>query len=538
MENAAFDGYYTIIEKTDGHYLEIYAPVDQGKPVTIDEIKDELRNNGMMHVDMEKLQESMKNMDDKLVIKISDSYNVDEVTGKQNAYRIEVSDNWMEAYVTFYPGAENANISFNEILDELEQRSIKYGIKLDYLEEVLANHDFNVPYIIAQGQEATPAIPGKVEYLFKLNADMKPEVDANGNVNFHKLSVISLVKEGDLLARLIQTEPGQAGMNIKGHELIPAKGKNIRIRYGKNTRINEDKTELYADKSGLVKVIDEKIVVNNIYDIPGNVGSSTGDITFDGSVVVHGNVITGFRVEAKEDIEVMGVVEGATLLAGGMITLHSGIQGMGKSNIKCGGDLHTKFIEQADVSCGGNIYSEALLHSNVSCKGEIIVEGKKGMISGGRVRAGQLVSSRILGSHMGTVTEVEVGIDPALLEEYNELRRGIGKLKEEAENLEKVILLLNKRKEMTGELDDEKAEMYKSAVRNKVFLTNKITKNERRIEELQDEVGHRNSGLVKVSGNVYPGVRIGIGNVYYFVKEEVKYAAFYKDGADVRMRAL
>ncbi len=62
-------------------------------------------------------------------------------------------------------------------------------------------------------------------------------------------------------------------------------------------------------KSGLVKVIDEKIVVNNIYDIPGNVGSSTGDITFDGSVVVHGNVITGFRVEAKEDIEVMALLK-------------------------------------------------------------------------------------------------------------------------------------------------------------------------------------------------------------------------------------
>ncbi len=126
-----------------------------------------------------------------------------------------------------------------------------------------------------------------------------------------------------------------------------------------------------------MKVVDEKIIVNNIYEVAGNVGSSTGDITFDGSIVVHGNVITGFRVEATEDIEVMGGVEGATILAGGMITLHSGIQGMGKSNIQCGGDLHTKFIEQADVACGGNIYSEAILHSKVSCKGEIIVDGKK-----------------------------------------------------------------------------------------------------------------------------------------------------------------
>ena len=538
MSNTAFDGYFTVVEKVDGHYLEIYAPVEHGKPVTIDEIKDELRKNGMMNVDIESLQESMKTMEEKLVVKLSESRDVSEVSGKQNAYRIEISDSWTEAYITFYPETEAVNISYNEIIDELEQRGIIYGIKTDYLDEIINNHEFNVPYVIARGDDPIPPIPGKVEYFFKLNTDMKPEVDANGNVNFHKLSVVSLVKEGELLARLIQTEPGKPGKNIKGNELLPAKGKNIRIRYGKNTRINEDKTELFADKSGLVKVVDEKVVVNNIYDIPGNVGSSTGDITFDGSVVVHGNVLTGFRVEAKEDIEVMGVVEGATLLAGGMITLHSGIQGMGKSNIKCGGDLHTKFVEQADVSCGGNLYSEAILHSNVSCKGEIVVEGKKGMISGGSVRAGQLVSSRILGSHMGTVTEVEVGIDPVLLEEYNELRKGIGKLKEEAENLEKVILLLNKRKELAGELDEDKAEMYKSAVRNKVFLTNKITKNERRIEELQEEVTHRNAGLVKVAGNVYPGVRIGIGNIYYFVKEEVKYAAFYKEGADVRMRAL
>ncbi len=538
MSNTAFDGYYTIIEKTDGHYLEIYAPVDEGKPVNIEAIKDELRKSGMRNVDYDQLQEEINSMEEKLVIKISESEDFAEINGKQNSYRIEVTDNWMEAYITFYPDADTDKIPLNDVLDELGQRGIKHGVKLEYLEEVLINHEYNIPYVIAKGDDVIPATPGKIEIFFKTNTDMKPEVDANGNVNFHKLSVISLVKEGDLLARLIQTQPGMPGINIKGQELLPAKGKPIRIRYGKNTRINEEKTELYADKSGLVKVVDEKIIVNNIYEVAGNVGSSTGDITFDGSIVVHGNVITGFRVEATEDIEVMGGVEGATILAGGMITLHSGIQGMGKSNIQCGGDLHTKFIEQADVACGGNIYSEAILHSKVSCKGEIIVDGKKGMISGGNVRAGQLVSSRILGSHMGTVTEVEVGIDPALLEEYNELRKGLGKIKEEAQNLEKVILLLNKRKEMTGELDEEKAEMYKSAVRNKVFLTNKITKNERRIQELKEEVEHRNSGLVKVSGNVYPGVRIGIGNVYYFVKEEVKYAAFYKDGVDVRMRAL
>jgi len=472
-------------------------------------------------------------------VKITDKYIDNSYTGDKQ-YKVEVSEDRMTAYMTFYPTAgEQQYVLDPSVLErDLRGRNVIYGIDMVLLGEVALQRDFNKPYIVAKGDSAIDPILGSVELRFQTTKDFAPEVDEQGNVNFHKLSVISTVQEGNLLAVLTQTVPGLAGKNLSGVEISPKKGKLVRIKYGKNTKPNDDKTELYAAKNGLVKITDGKIIVNNVYEVPNHVGNSTGDVEFDGSVIVHGNVITGFSVKAKGDIEVMGVVEGATLIAGGNVVLHSGIQGMGKSHIEAGGDLQTKFIEQANVSCAGDIYCEAILHSTVSCKGKIAVEGKKGMISGGRVRAGISVVSRTIGSHMGTATDIEVGIDPIMLEEYNELNKTLPKMKEEAEKLEKVILLLNKRKEMVGDLDSEKAEMYKSAVRNKVFLTNKIASNQKKVLELQEEVLNRNAGTVSCAGVLYTGVRIGIGNVYYHVKEEIKYVSLHKAGADIKLTSL
>ena len=535
----AFDGYFNIEEKEDGFYIEVFAPGTNGKSVTLEEVEEHLRGKKIDKYNLGAINSALTSDEDNVLVKIADKY-IDNVNPGDKQYKIEVSENRMTAYMTFYPtaGDQQYQLNPNELERDLRSRTVIHGIDMELLSELAVEREFNKPYIVAKGDQTVDPILGSIDYKFKTTKDFAPEVDEQGNVNFHKLSVISTVSEGDLLAVLKQTVPGIAGKNLSGTEIKPKSGKPVRIKYGKNTKPNDDKTELYASKSGLAKIFDGKIIVINVYEVPNNVGNSTGDVEFDGSVIVNGNVITGFTVKAKGDIEVMGVVEGATVIAGGNIVLHSGIQGMGKSHVEAGGDLQTKFIEQANVSCGGDITSEAILHSTVSCKGKISVEGKKGMISGGLVRAGISVSSRTLGSHMGTATEIEVGIDPLMLEEYNELNKSLPKMKEEAEKLEKVIVLLNKRKEMAGDLDPEKTEMYKSAVRNKVFLTNKIATSQKKVNELRDEVENRNAGTVRVAGVLYTGVRIGIGNIYYHVKEEIKFVSLHKDGADIKLTSL
>ena len=450
--------------------------------------------------------------------------------------QIEVSGDKMSAYVTIYLSDEKIDI---ELLERrLRARGIIKGIDEDMFNILSKDIEYNAPYLIASGTPAQDGEPAVVEYLFRTERDMIPEMDKDGNVNYHKLNVVASVKKDQLLSKLKQATKGSEGYNIYGDILPPRVAKLVKLKYGKNIRINEEKTELYADIDGLVKIFEGRVVVNNIYDVPNNVGNSTGDIDFDGSVIVHGNIITGFSVKAKGDVEVIGVVEGATIISGGNIILHKGIQGMGKSHIEASGYIKAKYIENAKVLSGGDIHSEAVLHSSVTCKGSLVVEGKKGMISGGTIRAGEFIKTKILGSHMGTVTVVEVGIDPIMLQKFSEAKKDIPKMNGELVKLEQIIQLLNKKKEQDGNLDEKKQEMYLSAVRNKVILASKLAIAKKDYTDIKEQVSNKNNGFVDVSNELYAGVKVSIGNISSYIRDELKHLKLVKDGADIKMSQI
>ena len=440
----AYDGYFEVLVHEDGIYVKVTNASGDGKKVSIENIIEDLNKKKITDYKVDELKAALEKDDfSDIQIKVAERVVREKLEAN---YKIEISENRMEAKIVFYPVEGEVELDPKKIIYDLKQRSVERGIDLETINELVNSHEFNVPYVIAKGTPAVDGISASIEYFFKTESDMKPELDEDGSVNYKKLNVIANVKKGDLLARLVPEVAGTKGMDLYGNEIIPKPPKPIRLRYGKNVTINEDRTEIYADEDGLVKLQDNKVIVNNTYDVPNNVANSTGDIEFAGTVIVHGNVVTGFTVVAKGDIEVQGVVEGAYLKAQGNIILHKGIQGMGKSIVEAGGNIQAKYIENATVISGGDIHSEAILHSNVSAKGTITVEGKKGMISGGTVRAGVEIISKTLGSHMGTVTNLEVGLDPLILEEYNNLRKELPKLEEEAMKLEQVVTLLNKRK--------------------------------------------------------------------------------------------
>lgn len=531
-----FDGYFDIIEEADGIYVQLIEGIDGGKTPHIDDIEKALISRKYTTYTLDGLK--MKMIPGFASVKIRVSQGEVAFYGASETFKIDISEDKMSALITFYPTPENVTVKKSEIIDNLRARSVIYGIDEAMIDALIIEKEFNTPYVIAKGTPAIDGVVGSVEYFFKTTKDSRPDVDSEGNVNFHKLNIIASVQSGQLLARLTPSVEGEAGKNIQGNPIVPKKPKPVRIMVGKNTKLSDDRMEAFAAVAGLVKISDGKIVVYDVFDVPNNVGNSTGDIEFEGTVIVHGNVITGFSVIAKGDIEVHGVVEGATLISNGNIILHKGVQGMGKSKIEAAGDVMAKFIENANVTAGGKVHSEALLHSSITCKDSVVVEGKKGMISGGIVRAGNSVSAKVLGSHMGTATTIEVGMDPLLLQEYNAIRKDLPKLEDEVQKLDQVVNLLNKRKELAGELEPDKQEMYVSAVRNKIFLTNKITMSKKRIEELQVEVENKNSGTVTVLGNVYTGVKIVIGSANFYVRDELRYVKFYKNGLDVKMSSL
>lgn len=452
------------------------------------------------------------------------------------AYEIGISQDKMQAFLSFERVQEG--LKPEDIIKDLEKLGIKHGIKEDKIRQILEDYSLFTDYVVAQGLKPTKPFPGEVEYFFQTVKDVKPAIDQAGNVDYKNLSLISNVKQGQLLARLKPAVAGEPGMNLMGTLLAPPQVKAKTIKAGKNTLFNENKTALFAGKDGMALLQDGYIQVSDVYQVPNHVGTSTGNVHFEGSVVVAGNVLTGFTVEAKGNIEVFGVVEGATLKAGGNIILHSGVTGMGRAVVEAQGSLLTKYIEQAKVRVHGDLHSGAILHSTVFCGGSILVEGRKALISGGKIIGATYVESLVVGSNMGTVTEVEVGLNPLLAEEYRELSQNLPKVKHELEQMEKIISLLNKRREISGSLEEDKQEMYVTAIKNKIVLASRYQQMEKDLEKLEAEMAGSASGQIVARATMYAGTRLTINHVSRTISDDLKAVKFVREGADLKMLSL
>src|SRR5690606_13235248 len=110
------------------------------------------------------------------------------------------------------------------------------------------------------------------------------------------------VKAGQMIAERVPPEPGVPGIDVTGEPIPPKEGKEVWIKPGKNVVLSPEKTALYAAIDGLVSQSeDERINVFPVYEVNGDVDYRVGNIDFVGTVVIRGNVLTGFRVRTAGD---------------------------------------------------------------------------------------------------------------------------------------------------------------------------------------------------------------------------------------------
>ena len=76
--------------------------------------------------------------------------------------------------------------------------------------------------------------------------------------------------------------------------------------------------------NGQVVLKNNKISIEPIYIVPGDVSLETGNIVFLGSVIVQGSVHDNFVVKAAGNIDIKGTVQKAFIEAEGDIFLRQG----------------------------------------------------------------------------------------------------------------------------------------------------------------------------------------------------------------------
>ena len=510
--------------------LHIYPPEEGGKMLSITEVTEYLAAKKLDQYSLKELNAAIVNHQDESVLMVGDW---DGIPVREEMKTI-ISLDKMKVTCRFYPPSVGCEKLYNAegIVSDLAFRKIKYGINQEAVLSFLNNREYCFDYVFAVGTQPLHGRDAKIEYFFNTSKNLQPKRNEDGSVDYKELNTISHVKKGDLLARLIKEDPGKSGKNVFGEEIKPRTVKSVKLQYGNNISINEEKTEIYSEVTGHANFINEKVFVSDVYVVSADVDNSEGNIEYDGSVEIKGNVKTGFSVKATGDIIIHGVVENAFVEAGGQIIVKQGIHGMHKGMLKAGTNVMAKYIENAKIFAGGFVEAEAILNSDVSARGEVRVQGRKGLINGGTIRAGRSIEVMYAGTEMGTFTTLEVGIDPEKKERYLELKKDVNKRAKELDDMKVIIdnyASMLKRGEVLPK--DKLLYVQKLAMEYKTKKEEvELLREEMRVIHI--EMMESDRSYIAVTRTIYPGVTLSISDLGYSIKDKMNYCKFKKvDGA-------
>lgn len=527
------NGYFRLVEIGQEYGLQLISPTDGGKHIMIAEVVDYLESNKLVY-DLSVLREKIESNEDAVV-----------VLGKgacpafPESYVLHISEDKMAATIRFYPPSATSDklLTMEGLIRDLRFRNITYGIQVNELQEFFAQREYCKEYPAAKGKEVVHGKDAGIEYYFNTDIHAKPTVREDGSVDFFNLNAINHCTQGEVLARIIPEVKGQSGRNIIGEALEPSPVKRAVFRYNRNCDVSEDKLELLAKVSGHVALVDDMVFVSDVYEVE-NVDNSTGNIEYEGSVQINGNVISNFTVNVKGNVVVNGVVEGATINAGGNIIIARGMNGMNKGALYAGGNVIAKFLENATVRADGYVQTESILHSDVRAGKYVEVNGKHGFITGGHVAATEMLTVKTLGSTMGATTIVEVGADPRAKEEYQQAQKDIAELQKIIRSTKVILANYAEKRAKGAVLNADQLNYIKSLALLTENKQKEMDKCMEKMERLQEEMAIQGQAYVKVTGQVYPGTKIIIGDLSTVIQSTNSYCKYEKVRGNIKPVAI
>jgi uncharacterized protein len=342
--------------------------------------------------------------------------------------RVQIAADRLSASVSTVLAHGGKPVSADGIFQSLAQAGVTFGI----LESKIRELSFEAPceeVLIAEGIPAKPGDDARFEKLFEESSTKgSPQERKDGKVDYHELGTYASVEPGTPLLQKIPVTAGVPGTGVDGLPIAPKPGKDAELVPGAGTEISaDDPNLLLATIGGQPVYLRDTVKVVDKLEVP-RVDFKTGNIDFDGSVLVRGPIMQGFKVKAGGDLVVFDEVEALELTAGGSVVIKGGIFGKHQCQITAHGDVKAKFLNDCVVHCGGDLMVEDLLAGcTVICEGTLKAgqAGGKGQVYGGHILATKGVRAKILGCATEVGTTIEVSTSPKLRSRHKELQKEI-----------------------------------------------------------------------------------------------------------------
>ncbi|MDA8233817.1 MAG: FapA family protein [Clostridia bacterium] len=519
--------------KEDGVYLIIYPPKGKGKPVSLETIKREAVERSIDNVNWSAVEEAVENPK-AIPVKIA---GIQPDFIQDGSLNITVNSDKMTAEMVVYPPKGGKAVTFEKAMAALAEAGVVYGIEEEKVCKALEMSHVSEKLVVANGLPLINGIDAKIDYKFNITGiEVKPKELADGRADFYNLNLIQNVVKGQILVVKSPPTQGTDGMTVTGQPLIAKPGKDKLIKAGKNTELMDDDTTLIATAAGHVLYTGGKVGVYPVFEVNGDVDFTSGNIDFVGSVIIKGSVRQGFSVKAAGDVEVNGSIGGGSVIAGGHLKVKDGIfSNKDKTPVTAQGNIFAKFIENAEVESNGDItVGEAIMHSRIIAKGSVRVGGRKGLIVGGLVRAGDEISAKIIGSNYATATELEAGVNPELRKQYEETTAQLKGTEISLDKAQKALTLLKHLEQAQGLAEDKKVMLVK-VTRSYHQLTANAQELREKVQELENQLQESERGRVMVEGIIHPGVKVTIGTSILHVRDNIQYACLTREDQEVKV---
>ena len=362
----------------------------------------------------------------------------------------------------------------------------------------------------------------------------KPTIRPDGTADYMSIKTIETVKEGDVIAVYHPAVQGARGMSVRGQVLEPKPVRDLPPLIGRGFERSNDNLTYTAKLDGKIEVNQGKINVSPVHEVSGDVGIETGNIKFNGDVIVHGGVHDGAIIDAAGNVIIHGLIEDCDIRAGKDLFLLSGVKGNEKTVISCKGDITAQFVEYAVITCSGNISADYFFKSKISCEGRIELTGNNASIIGGFVSAVQGIEANDIGNSFGTITNVAVGVDEERLAEFDILAKKIESISSNVAKIKKGIEEFDRLGEQRGinfKEDPRRMQLLRVRIRDEAVVQEET----RRLAQMKEIIVSGKDATIKVYRRVYAGSNITIDNHHVSINDNHERVEISKSEEGVKL---
>jgi uncharacterized protein len=433
---------------------------------------------------------------------------IDGVTEVElNSVLVQIDAKTTEAWFDLLPRHYLSAGLLHRILGE--QRIVR-GIHSEIFAEVSLPSAQPRRIKVAIGIPPTSGFDGRLE--MRMDEAVHLKVDPHGRVDWHDHGKTEDVAEATPLAQILPPTAGVHGVDVRGNYLESKPGRPLdpaRVM-GEGVRLNAIKPDLIeaASAGHFHRDRQRRLCVQPRLVVDGDVDHRHGNIDTRLSVLVKGDVKTGFSIKSGGDIEVMGVIEDARISAHGNLLVRGGIL-QGTNRVKAIGDIDARHVSNRELKCHTLRVGSSLRWSRVMATGEVIA---KEILGGDLIVAGNITVDQI-GSADGLMTRVQVGTNPFEERQFLTAREQHEQLVEAVRRQKQRCKLIAHRvtadpaagEELRTALSDFSAACAALASCEALLERHSVRQGERACQQV--------SATINVSGTAYRGVEIHFDEV-------------------------